>query len=91
MKKRISQNGFGHTLVLLLLVVVAVVALVGYKVMKNQTSTRLSSETSSTPLSTASTIKTSADLQKAETTISNQNVDSDLNPDQMNDDIDSLL
>lgn len=91
MKNAKSQKGFGHVLLLLLLVVVVAVGAVAYRVVKNQNTVSLSNETTSTTVNKVPEIHSAADLQKAETSVSNENIDGDLNPDQLNDDIDSLL
>lgn len=90
MKKHI-QNGFAHQGIFLLLLVAAVIGLVGYKVAKtDKTSTSASQTTAGAPR-TIPTINNNTDLQQAETQVSGSNVDGDLNPDSLNDDVSSLL
>ena len=87
MKK--TQQGFAHLGLVLLLVVVAVGAYASYKVVKNHQAKPLASTTAA--VVQAQTIKTKADLAPAEQTLNSQAVDSDLNPDQLNSDVNSLL
>jgi uncharacterized protein HemX len=87
MKKRL-QNGFAHLGLLLLLAIVVVIGLIGYKVWSNQ-----NNKVSNSSVSVATqqqTIKTKADLDKVESTLNNANLDSDLNPDSLNQDVQSL-
>lgn len=90
MKKRL-QTGFAHLALLLLLAVVVVVALVGYKVWNNRNSSTTSSAGTSQTAQSAQAIKSSADLNKAESTLNSQNIDGDLNPDSLNNDVSTLL
>lgn len=88
MKSR-NQTGIAHLGLLLLLVVVAAIAAIGYKVaMRNSSG---STNSTSSPTVQVQTIKTKADLNSVETTLNNQNVDGDLNPDSLNQDVNSLL
>ena len=90
MKKR--SNGFAHLGILLLLVALVAIALVGYKVAKNSSdNSKLSNSTASVTTQPVQTIKSTADLNSAETTLNSQNIDGDLNPDSLNQDVQSLL
>jgi Tfp pilus assembly protein PilV len=88
-----NQSGIAHLGVLLLLLVVAVVAFAGYKVVQsrqnktasNQTSTAVTTQNLNTP------IKSTSDLNTAESTLNSQPVDNDLNPNQWDSDVNSLL
>jgi hypothetical protein len=85
-----SESGIAHVAVLILvLLVVAAIAVVGLRVMQNQNT---GEETGSAPVASKSSgINSVADLDAAKATISNANVDSDLNPDSLNADLDSVL
>jgi uncharacterized protein HemX len=86
---RKSQNGFAHLGLLLLLLVVVVVGLVGYKVAKsNSTASDGSNQAVSQQ---AQTIKTKADLNTAAASLNNLNIDNDLNPGSLDNDVNSLL
>lgn len=90
MKK--TQSGFAHLALLLLLVVVAVAAYTGYKVVKNHQKVTTANQTSTSVTRSASdAINTKADLNNAANTLNSQNVDGDLNPDSLNNDVNSLL
>jgi uncharacterized protein (UPF0333 family) len=91
--KKYSQKGFGHLGLLLLVVVVAIIGLAGYKVAKNHSdNSKLNSSTGAAATAQLiPTIKNTADLKTAETTLNSQNVDGDLNPDSLNQDVSSLL
>jgi Tfp pilus assembly protein PilX len=83
------QYGFAHFSLVLLLLVIVIVGLAGYKVAKNHSTVVNSAATTSTQ--NIQTIKSKADLNSAESTLNNENVDSDLNPDSLNQDVNSLL
>jgi hypothetical protein len=85
-----TQKGFAH-LALLMLVVAAIVAFAGYKVVKNHQQTATANQTGTAMTKTVSdTIKTSADLDKAAATLNSQNIDNDLNPSSLDNDVSSL-
>ena len=88
MKKQ-SQNGIAHLGLLLLLLVVVVIALVGYRVAKNRSDVVTSSTVPAAQ--SVQTIQTKADLGTAEATLNQANLDKDLNPDSLNQDVTSLL
>ena len=89
MKKR-TQQGIAHLGLLLLVLVVAAIALIGYKVWNNRNNTS-TPVTASTVQSTGQAIKSTADLNQAENSLNSQNIDGDLNPDSLNQDVQSLL
>jgi Tfp pilus assembly protein PilX len=89
MKKHL-QNGFAHMVVLLALLILVVIGLAGYKVAMNH-SASVSSTSAATAAQQVKAIKNTADLNNAESTLNNVNVDGDLNPDSLNDDVSSLL
>jgi predicted negative regulator of RcsB-dependent stress response len=90
MKK--TQKGFAHLALLLLLVVVAVAAYAGYKVVKNHQKVTTANQTStSVTQSVSDTINSQGDLNKAVNTLNDQNVDGDLNPGSLDNDVNSLL
>jgi Tfp pilus assembly protein PilX len=90
MKK--TQQGFAHLALILLLIVVAVAAYAGYKVVKNHQKITSANQTSTSITSTPSqAINSKADLDKAANTLNGQKVDSDLNPDSLNNDVSTLL
>ncbi len=83
-----NQSGLAH-ISLLLLVLFAAVAGVGYYVSKNQTSSE--PEITVTSKVVVPAITNVSDLKAAENTLNQSNIDSDLNPEQMSSDINSLL
>jgi len=87
-----TQKGFAHLALVLLLVVVAIVAFVGYKVVKNHQQAASANQTSTAITNSATqAINNNADLDKAAATLNSQNIDGDLNPDSLNNDVNSLL
>lgn len=90
--KKITQKGFAHLGLLLLLVVLVAAALIGYKVTKdrNNVATPVTAATSSAA-QTIPVVKNTADLNTVESTLNNQNIDGNLNPDSLNQDVQSLL
>jgi hypothetical protein len=89
MKK--TTQGFAHLGLLLLVLVVAVVAFAGYKVAKSHSDNTSNSATKPATAQVIPAIKNTADLNAVETTLNNQNIDSNLNPDSLNQDVDALL
>jgi hypothetical protein len=94
-KSNKSQAGVAHiVLLVLVLAVVSAVILVGVRVMQNQ-NTGEDSSTSSAPVvnktPVPSTISSAADLNTAKTALTQDSVDSDLNPDSFNADVSSVL
>jgi uncharacterized protein HemX len=90
MKK--TQKGFAHLALLLLLVVAVVIAYAGYKVVKNrQVKTTANQTSSSLTQSADGAINSKADLDKALNTVNSQNVEGDLNPGSLDNDVNSLL
>jgi glucan phosphoethanolaminetransferase (alkaline phosphatase superfamily) len=87
-----SQKGFAHLGVILLLVIVAVIAFAGYKTAKNRSNNAtVSSASNPAAAEVIPTIKNTAGLNTAESTLNSQNIDGDLNPDSLNQDVSSLL
>jgi predicted negative regulator of RcsB-dependent stress response len=91
MKKHL-QNGFGHLGSLLLVVIVVLIALIGYKVYNNsRNNTVAMNNTPASSSQKAQKISNTGDLNSAESTLNSQNIDSDLNPDSLNQDVQNLL
>lgn len=88
--KKFTQKGFAHLGVVLLLLVVVVIALVGYKVAKNRNNTTTPSTVTKAAVQTIPVIKNKADLNTVETTLNNQNIDANLNPNSFDQDTQSL-
>jgi len=88
MKKQL-QYGFAHLGLLLVLAVAVVIALVGYKVASNNTKPVGDGATATTQ--SVSRIRTAGDLDKVKATLNNTNLDGDLNPSSLNQDVQSLL
>lgn len=87
-----AQNGFGHLGSLLLVVIVVLIALIGYKVYSNRNNTVANNSVSSGQTTQqAQPIRNTADLNNAESTLNSQNIDGDLNPDSLNQDVQTLL
>jgi hypothetical protein len=63
----------------------------GYKAVSNRNANKDITQTSNAASQQVQTIKSSADLNKAESTLNSENVDGDLNPASMNQDVNSLL
>jgi uncharacterized protein (UPF0333 family) len=89
--KKTSQTGFAHLGSLLLVLVLVVIAFAGYKVAQNHNSKVKNSTSTAANTEQVQTIKSASDLDKAQTTLDNTNVDGDLNPDSMDQDVQSLL
>lgn len=89
-----SEQGVGHVLPILVMVVLVAITFVGYRVLKGQdkNTTPVSSQ-QATKAKTAApqTINSGKDLNQAQSAVNSSNVDSDLNPNQMDSDVNSLL
>ena len=91
MKKHL-QNGFAHLGFLLLVLAVAAISFASYKVVKDRQVKSDASQTSTAVTKTsAQPINNTADLDSTTSDLNSQSVDSDLNPDQLNGDVTSLL
>lgn len=87
-----TELGFGHTLLLGVVIVVAVLAFVAYRVVNNQDSSNTPTASQKTSTAAApSTIKSNDDLSKTQAAINGSPVESDLNPAELNDDVNNLL
>lgn len=88
--KKTNQQGFGFVFLLLALVVVGVVAFAAVRVMGNN---KTSSETASltTKANVPAKIKNQADLLKASSALEQTPVDSGVNADQLDSDLNALL
>lgn len=90
--KKYLQNGFAHLALILLLLFVLAIGLASYKVVKDrQVKTDASLTSTATAKPNTQAIKNTADLDNATAQLNNQAVDNDLNPDQLNSDVSSLL
>ena len=86
------EAGVGHLLVLLAVVVIAAVAVVGYRVINSQNDTLGNTGPTAPKADLApADIKSSSDLKAAESALNQSNVDKDLDPAQLDSDINSLL
>ena len=82
---KLNQQGLAPLLLVVLVAMVLAAGYVGYKVTQNS---KPNSEITS---HTVQQIKTKADLNKAASTLDQTALDEDLNPSQLDADIDSLL
>jgi len=92
MNKKLNQSGSLVVVILLAVTVIAVAGFVGYKVANNSsTETQVSSEPASSATAAKAEIKSSADVKKAATELETTNVDTQVNPDELDSDINSIL
>lgn len=95
--KKITQKGFAHSGLLIVILVLAIVAAIGYKVAsqtnKAVSNTEASANNALVPsvANAVPPIKNTTDLNKALQTLNSQKIDSDLNPSSYNKDVSSLL
>jgi uncharacterized protein (UPF0333 family) len=88
--KKTSQKGFAHLALVLLLVVVAVVAFAGYKVVKSHSTDTAASTIKSSSAQAIPEVKNTADLNTVESNLNNQNIDGNLNPSSFDQDTQSM-
>ena len=86
-----TQNGATHLVLLLALVVVAVAAFVGYRVMNNQDDLDSGQQAKVTQTLAPENITSASDLNQATQAVNQTPLDSELNPDQFDQDVQSLL
>jgi uncharacterized protein HemX len=90
---RKSQSGMAHLYLLLFLVVVAIIGVVGWRVMQkqnDQTGDFVSTNQSSPKTAAPDTIKSPDDLNKTAAALNQTNIDNDVNPDSLNADLNSI-
>lgn len=86
-----NQSGFGLVAVVILLVVVAGVGLVGYRVLNNTYDTTPLSSPVAKSGKAPTAISSKADVTKAAAALDATPVDSGVNPNQLDSDLNSLL
>lgn len=91
MKTFLNQKGSGHLVIFLGLAVIVAVAFVGVRVMHNNEANPAANSSASKSVTAPTTIKTQADLVKAQQSLDQTSIDSNVNPDQLNNDLNSLL
>lgn len=86
-----SQRGFALAELLILAVVVVVIAVIGFKIVNKQSGLASDSSTDSSQAALPSKISSKADARKAAKALDSQPIDSQLNPNQFDASIKSLL
>jgi hypothetical protein len=86
MKYSLNQRGSSHLVLVLAVVVIAVVAAVGYRVLQKED---VATTTTSTSTATPAKLNSAADVDKASSELDSTNVD-DVNPNQLDSDLESL-
>jgi len=89
--RRQNNSGAAHFLLLGALLIVAVAGFAAYRVSQNQKDDVASQSTTATRATVPETIQNNDDLTQAEAAAKAASVDSDLDPAQLDNDIDSLL
>jgi predicted negative regulator of RcsB-dependent stress response len=90
MKKLLNnEHGIGHILAFVAVAVIVAVGLVGYRVMQNDSTG--STVTTSSSHAVPKTIKTKADVQKASKALDSTAIDGAVNPNELDNDLNSLL
>jgi Cu/Ag efflux protein CusF len=87
---RRDQRGLAHAASIALLLVIAAIIFTAYKVVKDHQNTPTAAPTASQTSATG-VISNKSDLNQAAATLNQQAVDQDLNPDQLNSDVNGLL
>jgi uncharacterized protein HemX len=89
MKSRLNQNGSAHLVAILAVIVIALTGVVGYRVMQLQNKDKVAD--TDTTQTADGTLESSADLQDAEDAIDADESDTNLDPAQLDSDLDNLL
>ena len=87
--KRFEQKGFAHLALLIVIVVVAAVAVVGMRVVDSHNNTSVTPAAATRNVPTK--LSNKADLNNAAKTLNATSVDSSVDPDQLDQDLNSLL
>ena len=93
MKLLQHQKGSSHLVLILAVTVLAAVGVIGYRVTQNGTDTSVAS-TSVAPVKNSDApdkIQSAADLKQAEASLDSDAIDSKVNPNQLDSNIDALL
>jgi Tfp pilus assembly protein PilE len=85
-----NQQGSGQLAVIVLVVVVAVLGLVAYRVHQNTADKSATTTASATETAVPSKITSKADLNKADQALDSTSIDSAINPNQLDQDISAL-
>lgn len=86
-----NQHGFEHVTLAIVIVVLVAVGVVGYRVASKPNSTaKISPITKTTTTSASSTLKTKSDITSAKNSLSSEQVETDLNPAQLDKDLSDL-
>jgi len=88
--KKLNQTGASHLVALVGVLVIAILAFGAYRVL-NANKTPASSATTAATTAVPGKIQSKADVDQATKSLDSENVDGDVNPNQLNDDINSLL
>ncbi len=86
-----SQRGFGHVGLVVLVIALVAIGLVGYRVMNNEKSKLDAGVNNSTVKTSNTKLSSKSDIPAATQTLNNEQVDQDLDPGQLNSDVNSLL
>lgn len=86
-----SQNGIAALAIVLIIVVIAVVGLVAYRVKSGLYNSNSSSSPSVSQVTTPKQFKSKADIKQASKALNTLPISQDLNPSQLNGNIQSLL
>jgi hypothetical protein len=87
----LNQKGSSHIVVALAVVVIAVVAFAGYRVLQNNNADTTSDTTVSTHAAAPNTLNSTNDVRKADRSLDDQSIDGQVNPNKLDDDLNSLL
>lgn len=87
--RTLNQKGVGHLLIVLALLVVATIGFVGWKVLGSD-DTGTASVSTSEQVAVPATIKDKSDLNQASQALDTTDIDSGVNPDSLNSDLNSL-
>lgn len=90
-KLRNNQNGVGHIVGIVLLLVVVAVAAIGYRVAQNSDANKVDSSAQPAAVVVPSKIQSTADVKKADRALDNSGIDGSVDPNSLNNDLNSLL
>lgn len=90
MKVSLNQRGSSHLVLVLAALVIVAVGAVGYKVMNSNQGTPSTSVASSNEAKVPDSIKSTADVKKAQAALQSTDVDKNVNPNQLDKDLNAL-
>jgi hypothetical protein len=89
--KKLNQNGIGHVVAVVFLLVVVVIAAIGYKVAQNSDAANVSTNAEPAAVVVPDKFQSTADVKKADRALDKSGIDGSVDPSSLDSDLNSLL